>query len=55
MSIFKKIVDADPALKRGLVCCGVCKKEQTIDSCKALEDGWPKCCGYTMRLDEPKK
>lgn len=30
--------------------CDVCGKNQLIDSAKCLRSGWPKCCGYTMKL-----
>lgn len=35
-----------------LRCTGACKRESPLDeACIAryLRDGWPKCCGYTMR------
>lgn len=55
MSIYEKIVKETPALKRGKVWCRECGSEQKVDSVHALEHGWPKCCGYTMTIDEPKK
>jgi len=33
-----------------LVRCIHCGKEQTVDFGFCLGKGWPKCCGYTMRL-----
>jgi len=33
-----------------LVKCIHCGKEQTVDFGYCLGKGWPKCCGYTMRL-----
>jgi len=55
MNKYDKIVEDTPALKRGKVWCRSCGNEQDVDSAQALEHGWPKCCGYTMTIDEPKK
>ena len=33
-----------------LVKCIHCGNEETVDFGYCLRNGWPKCCGYTMRL-----
>lgn len=38
-----------------LVRCTECGREAHPDSHGALRDGWPKCCGYTMRLESAKE
>ena len=48
--LYGKMAAAHPALARGLVRCETCKYERRVDSAWCLKNGWPKCCGYTMRL-----
>lgn len=31
------------------VCCTICGRVQ-MSGASPLANGWPKCCGYTMRL-----
>jgi hypothetical protein len=33
-----------------LVKCTVCGREEHPSFAGSLRNGWPKCCGYTMRL-----
>ena len=34
----------------GVLRCETCKRIQALgDVGSKLKDGWPKCCGYTMR------
>lgn len=33
-----------------LVKCTVCGREENPSFAGSLANGWPKCCGYTMRL-----
>ena len=36
----------------GFLCrCTVCGREERTGE-NPLRDGWPKCCGYTMRLED---
>ena len=35
--------------------CTVCGREQSTDHGVSLQHGWPKCCGYTMRLESTKE
>jgi len=42
-----------PKLARGQVWCRTCGSTQRVNSGKALAQGWPKCCGYTMTIDAP--
>ena len=51
----KNIVESVPQLKRGLVWCRECGRQQRVDSGKRLQYGWPKCCGYTMTIDSPEE
>ncbi len=45
-----------PQYKRGTVWCTVCGRQQQVDAVgAALDDGWPKCHGYTMTLDSPEE
>lgn len=37
-----------------LVRCMTCDKEERVTFIYCLKNGWPKCCGYTMRLIETK-
>lgn len=34
-----------------LVRCTVCGREERTGG-NPLRDGWPRCCGYTMRLED---
>jgi hypothetical protein len=31
--------------------CTVCGRESQTNFASSLREGWPKCCGYTMRLE----
>ena len=31
--------------------CTVCGRSQAVDMAYCLGHGWPKCCGYTMRVE----
>jgi hypothetical protein len=33
-----------------MVGCTVCGRQQDTSFGGSLANGWPKCCGYTMRL-----
>lgn len=33
-----------------LVRCQTCGREEPVNFGHCLFNGWPKCCGYTMRL-----
>ena len=37
------------------VWCTKCGATQKVDAAECLRYGWPKCCGYTMTIDSPKK
>ena len=34
------------------VWCRTCNQSQPIDAAECLRSGWPKCCGYTMTIDD---
>ena len=53
--IYSDAVDSNDKLKRGIVWCHQCGRNQMVNSAKRLEKGWPKCCGYTMSLDSPEE
>ncbi len=40
--------------KDSLVRCNHCGKEERVTFIYCMRNGWPKCCGYTMRLVETK-
>jgi hypothetical protein len=44
-----------PKLARGQVWCRTCCHTERVDSARALQSGWPKCCGYTMTIDPPEE
>lgn len=31
--------------------CTECGRKETTNFSHSLRNGWPKCCGYTMRLE----
>ena len=37
-------------MNNALVQCQTCGKEEEVNFGYCLFNGWPKCCGYTMRL-----
>ena len=50
---YGKLANSQASLRRGLVWCRTCCREERVDSANALRYGWPKCCGYTMTIDHP--
>lgn len=44
-----------PQIARGKVWCNTCGREQSISGVGAMQNGWPKCCGYTMTIDSPEE
>ncbi len=55
MSLYDKLADAVPQIKRGRVWCRHCGASRAVDGAGALQHGWPKCCGYTMTIDSPEE
>ena len=53
--IHSRIVDQVPNLARGQVWCLKCGATRKVDSARCLRTGWPKCCGETMTIDDPKE
>lgn len=50
MSDLVREVGSDLAPFGGFLQCLTCKSEQELgDVAAKLANGWPKCCGYTMR------
>lgn len=37
-------------LTNAKVSCSLCQFTMQVDAGSALQNGWPKCCGYTMIL-----
>lgn len=35
--------------------CDTCGRKQSVDISRCLRNGWPKCCGSTMKLNGPSK
>lgn len=54
-AMFSSLQDKIPQLARGQVWCRQCGRTQHTDSAKAMRQGWPKCCGYTMTIDSPEE
>ncbi len=54
-TIHKKLATCHPDLVAGRVKCQTCGRELHVDSAVCLRSGWPKCCGYTMRLESSKQ
>ena len=53
--LYRKIVDGNPKMRRGMVWCTRCGHSERVDSGAALRHGWPKHCGYTMTIDSPEE
>jgi hypothetical protein len=51
--LHEKLADCHPSLRRGQVWCRSCGSTQKVDSADCFRHGWPKCCGYTMTIDDP--
>jgi hypothetical protein len=43
----------EAGIKRATVICATCGRSASVDGAHCLRHGWPKCCGYTMRLARP--
>lgn len=54
-SIHEKIAAEVPQLRRGMVWCYTCGREERVDSAASLKHGWPTCCGRTMSIDSPEE
>ena len=54
-SLYDTIAKSHPSLIGGLVRCSRCGKSRTVDAARCLHEGWPKCCGGTMTLQDAKK
>jgi Zn finger protein HypA/HybF involved in hydrogenase expression len=52
-AMHENIAASVPQLRRGLVWCTTCGREQKVDSAECLRSGWPKCHGQTMTIDSP--
>lgn len=44
-----------PQIKRGQVWCVRCGSTLRLDGLRAMQNGWPKCCGQTMTIDSPEE
>lgn len=54
MLIYEEIARLHPSLSSGKVWCRTCGREETVNSARALETGWPKCHSLTMTIDDPE-
>lgn len=54
-SLYDTIAASHPSLLNGKVWCRRCHAMHTVDPAKCLRDGWPKCCGATMGIDQPEE
>lgn len=51
----KNIAKTLTARKQYRLVCSECKREVAITTAEIaqyLKSGWPKCCGYTMTMEE---
>ncbi len=48
--LYETIAKSHPSLIDGLVRCSRCGKPRKVDAAKCLREGWPKCCGGSMRI-----
>lgn len=55
VTMHKDMADSHPSLKRGIVWFRTCGRSQRVDCAGVLQNGWPKCCGYTMMIDSPEE
>jgi len=53
--LHENLKKSHPDLMEGNVYCTTCGLKRKVDSGICLQSGWPKCCGYTMRLGEIPK
>lgn len=51
--LHEKIAADVPQIRRGIVWCHTCGREDRVNVADCLKHGWPKCCGYTMSIDSP--
>lgn len=49
-ALYETIAQSHPSLLNGKVICSRCAKTRMVDAAKCLRDGWPKCCGTTVKL-----
>ena len=49
--IIKEVCEL-PIMRRNIVTCRHCGKTKKIDNAKCMKYGYPKCCGYTMTIDD---
>lgn len=49
MSVYRSMADEMPALSH-LECMSCGARRRVGDVAGKLRNGWPTCCGYTMRL-----
>lgn len=55
MTNYAGLAQVHSSLSRGMVWCTSCGRSQRIDPANCLQNGWPKCCGYTMTIDSPSE
>ena len=53
LGIYDAVKNSSPAMTAGTLVCNTCGNKKTVDTAHCLRHGWPKCCGYTMRLISP--
>ena len=52
-ALYEELANCDQTIRRGMVWCHKCKREQVVNPARCFAKGWPLCCGETMRLDMP--
>lgn len=51
-TLYDEIARSHPSLMSGKVWCGRCGRARDVDAAKCLRDGWPRCCGTTVSLEQ---
>ena len=50
-NIISDVIENTPHIDWSYVTCRICGKRVDVDPRRAFKKGWPKCCGYTMTID----
>ncbi len=55
MTLHEEVAKSHPDLEIGQVWCRECGSSKLGVASEFLRWGWPKCCGATMTIDQPKE
>jgi len=54
-TIYRDMTSSSRQMARGQVWCYQCGRTQKVDTTHCLRHGWPKCCGQTMSISNPRE